>query len=366
MIKKFKQILLCVNNNNTTIKNKRIKFVAVIAAMLLITSAVLTKTSTATVLGEMLFGVSEAAQTLIGKSNTKNEKSKLLLNADNPVSNLNLTSSLLSARTGHTATRLANGTVLIAGGDSGGGTVEIFDPVSGTTTYGAGNLNTARSGHTATRLADGRVLVAGGSNNGSALATTEIYDPSNGVFTASATMNSARWGQTATTLSDGRILFTGGDAIGTAEIYDASTNSFSPTDAAMVSARSNHSSILMNDGRVFITGGEENNSAEIFNPADGTFTATGNNMAHHRTRPTLRALPDGKIQIIGGNDDKSMEVYDPSIRHHRRTRTSDSDQRRTRRALAERHSRRTDPSRAVSITTKPTNSSTAKIIRSPN
>src|ERR1041384_4965201 len=34
-----------------------------------------------------------------------------------------------------------------------------------------------RRGHTATRLSDGRVLIAGGENAGGALNKTEIYDP---------------------------------------------------------------------------------------------------------------------------------------------------------------------------------------------
>ncbi|HEV8553092.1 MAG TPA: kelch repeat-containing protein [Casimicrobiaceae bacterium] len=46
-----------------------------------------------------------------------------------------------------------------------------------------GNLNTARSGHTATLLANGKVLVVGGRNNVSPYVpdSAELYDPATGV-----------------------------------------------------------------------------------------------------------------------------------------------------------------------------------------
>ena len=51
---------------------------------------------------------------------------------------------------------------------------ELYDPSSGTWSPTGGMLK-ARSGHTATLLADGTVLVTGG--GGSALVTAELYDP---------------------------------------------------------------------------------------------------------------------------------------------------------------------------------------------
>src|SRR2546428_5134988 len=76
--------------------------------------------------------------------------------------------SLVVPRSGHVATALSDGRVLITGGrDSAGNLVavsEIFDSETQTSTVSA-TLPTARVDHTATRLADGRILVAGGTGD---------------------------------------------------------------------------------------------------------------------------------------------------------------------------------------------------------
>src|SRR5947207_4285684 len=83
-------------------------------------------------------------------------------------------------RTGHVATALSDGRVLITGGrDSAGNLVaasEIFDPETQTSSASA-TLHTARVDHTATVLADGRVLVAGGTGDSGPLMSAEIFDP---------------------------------------------------------------------------------------------------------------------------------------------------------------------------------------------
>src|SRR5436305_5053679 len=87
---------------------------------------------------------------------------------------------LVVPRTGHAATVLADGRVLITGGRDSAGTIvataEVFDPANQATTA-IGVLNTARIDHTATLLADGRVLIAGRTSASRALTSAEIFDP---------------------------------------------------------------------------------------------------------------------------------------------------------------------------------------------
>jgi len=115
----------------------------------------------------------------------------------------------------HLATLLTNGKVLLAGGEEGAyespfASSELYDPSTGNFTA-IGNMTRGRAGHTATLLRDGTVLIAGSEFGSTGIASTELYDPAIGRFTATGDMTSPRVGHTATLLMDGRILITGGD-----------------------------------------------------------------------------------------------------------------------------------------------------------
>ncbi|HSH58195.1 MAG TPA: kelch repeat-containing protein, partial [Acidimicrobiales bacterium] len=100
----------------------------------------------------------------------------------------------------HTATLLTGagcanrcGKVLVAGGTSGSGafdSAELYDPA--TNTWSAtGSMSTARIQFTATQLADGRVLAAGGDGPGgnqAVEASAELYDPATGTWSPTGSM----------------------------------------------------------------------------------------------------------------------------------------------------------------------------------
>jgi cell division protein FtsB len=88
-------------------------------------------------------------------------------------------------------------------------------------------------------------------------------------------MTVPRAGHTATLLRDGRVLLVGGfTAKDSAEIYDLTTNTFSPT-GSLNTGRHEHSAALLPDGRMLVVGGYNNGylaSAEIYDPATGQWT----------------------------------------------------------------------------------------------
>jgi hypothetical protein len=71
---------------------------------------------------------------------------------------------------------------------------------------------TARSGHTETRLSDGKVLVTGGlAAKNVDLSSAEWFDPADGTFTTAGNMELQRIEHRATLLDNGDVLITGGN-----------------------------------------------------------------------------------------------------------------------------------------------------------
>ena len=126
------------------------------------------------------------------------------------------------ARREHTATLLNDGTVLITGGwnqpnnspQTYLSSVELYHPDTGTFELLPATMSSNRAFHTATTLANGLVLIAGGQSGpccSTDLNTAEIYTPGSRTFVAvAATMTVARRQHTATRLNDNRVVIAGG------------------------------------------------------------------------------------------------------------------------------------------------------------
>ncbi len=232
--------------------------------------------------------------------------------------------SMTTARYHHTATLLKDGTVLLAGAP-GLNTAETYDPATGKFTPITGKMNIDRDGHTATLLSTGKVLITGGTdvyNNNAALATAEVFDPSTGTFTPTTNnMSLARTGHNATLLADGKVLITGGNTL-IAELFDPTTGTFTPTTGKMLTARTEDTATLLPNGKLLITGGLAANAAlataEAYDPATENFSATTGTMTVARNFHTATLLTtgsnSGKVLIAGGNSKNAVaELYDPAI-----------------------------------------------------
>ncbi|MFX9181138.1 kelch repeat-containing protein, partial [Acinetobacter baumannii] len=79
---------------------------------------------------------------------------------------------------------LADGRWLLVGGDLNPGQLRIVDAGAHADSVLASSLHIPRSGHSATLLPDGSVMIFGGVNSaGTVLADAERFDPANGRVT---------------------------------------------------------------------------------------------------------------------------------------------------------------------------------------
>ena len=234
------------------------------------------------------------------------------------------TSAPSTARSLHTASVLADGTVLIAGGNNGSGyltSAELYDPANGKWST-TGSLSTARVGHTASVLSDGQVLVVGGSG-ASVLASAELYNPMSKSWTTTGSLATARQHHTASVLANGQVLVAGGQGstgpdLGSAELYNPATGIWTTT-GALTTNRDNHTASVLANGRVLVAGGYSAGTvlalAELYNPATGTWTATGS-LGVPRWYHVAVVLADGRVLVTGGSGQStflaSTELYNPA------------------------------------------------------
>lgn len=130
--------------------------------------------------------------------------------------------------------------------------------------------------------------LSGASN---ALSTAELYDPTTGTFTPTGRMATARGGHTSTLLSNGQVLITGGlITVGPLDQTSSTCGGGSPQTLVAL-------------------------TTELYDPAAGVFTPTGD-MTTAREEHTATLLPDGKVLLVGGGTGSqgvlnTGEIYDP-------------------------------------------------------
>jgi hypothetical protein len=244
------------------------------------------------------------------------------------------------ARAGHSVTLLADGRVLVAGGDvltdvaeSGGAlaTAELYDPVAETWTP-TGSMNTARTWHTAVLLTSGEVLVAGGCtgwtyepaiNRSGCLLTpsAELFDPVSGAWTPTGDMEFARMGPLGGTLGgallpDGRVLVAGswlrqdlwipeGTATTPSELYDRASGEWGRA-ADLPVASLGGTMLPLLSGRVLLAGGMTGgaafgctSAAQAFDPLSLEWSGTGA-LSEPTAYHAMARLRDGRVLVAAG------------------------------------------------------------------
>ncbi len=250
---------------------------------------------------------------------------------------------LTAPRRGHSATRLDDGRVLVAGGsmhvsaERGAvcdfddpcslASAEILDPAAMSATPVA-PMPGPREQHCAAAIPGG-VLVAGGYLLGGAClrahGTAVRWDLATGAWHEASSVAGAL-APSLTPLADGQVLLAGGmtdEVVATAQRWDPRRGGWAAA-AALHGVRYLHAAAALSDGRVLVAGGLAMGpdglvalaSAEIYDPVADTWTETG---ALHAARAehSLTALPGGAALAIGGYGDEErlldeVERWDPS------------------------------------------------------
>jgi len=232
--------------------------------------------------------------------------------------------ALAEARLFHTANLMSDGSVLIAGGEVDPGLTSTPNALvlGSAELFSAGRVNpmpamaTARAKHTATLLADGSLLVVGGFDaNGQAIASTERWHPATKSWRTLAPARVARHSHTATLLPDGRVMVCGGigaegQILPSVEVWDPKTQTWSDA-APLPIPLYGHAATLLASGKVLTAGGTwiahlgPMPWAWTWNPASNTWQVAGHltpdgppSLANSSTQITLAARPDGSALVL--------------------------------------------------------------------
>jgi hypothetical protein len=180
-------------------------------------------------------------------------------------------------------------------------------------------------------MQDGRVVIAGGTLTPDvslkSLASADIFDrkANDATHAVTSTMVASRWRNTAVTLLDGHVLVLGGgcepdlsECVGDptkAELFDPTTETFTPTVSPLNKPRVGTMAVLLPDARVLVASANDP-SLEVYDPTTGVFTL----VPHTQPHPFgfMVRMRDGRVLLGGGASlDTSVppvaavEVIDP-------------------------------------------------------
>jgi hypothetical protein len=224
--------------------------------------------------------------------------------------------TLALPRVRHAATLLGGSwRVLVTGGQGRhGNSAEVWEAATGQWRLLAGRMAHDRQFHTATELADGRVLIAGGvRETAGPYVFAELFDPQTETFTPLDTgITQQRQLHAAHRSSDHGVLLFGGETLGPDGIepmatvlrFDPATNRFT-SQAPLATPRTLVASVRLPHDEVLLVGGEvpgepASRSGVLWRAGDQRALAP---LPGGRAWHTVNRLADGRIVVIGGEND---------------------------------------------------------------
>jgi hypothetical protein len=219
---------------------------------------------------------------------------------------------------------LPDGTVWVAGGESGGqlnGLGYRYDPVNDQLTSSTG-LGSASRRVGGALLSGGQALVAGGyqiSGDPSSATATLSLVAGGSQLVGQAPLQVARGAPAVAALADGRAVIVGGEVLGggstpAVEVLTPGAGStvLAFNDTAL--ARREHSATALTDGRVLVAGGFDDSGAPVaravvIDAGVSAATAASSAMGNPRGEHAAVRLPDGRVAIVGGTTRLGEDTY---------------------------------------------------------
>jgi hypothetical protein len=226
------------------------------------------------------------------------------------------TLAMTTPRALHTATRVASGRVLVAGG-VGLTSAELFDPATGAFTPTASSMLNDRYGHVAATIGDGkRVLLAGGASDLFGLTKVETFDETTEQFSQAPALSGPRVFAGAAALEDGSVLIAGGlSSLMASPVVAKSMDLYAVTAGALQKVVVSQSLStgrawpvvvpLLSPGKALVVGGaatmtSASAAVDEFPAPSGSNLPIGAPLAVARRRHTAVRLAGGDVLVMGG------------------------------------------------------------------